>query len=272
MSAPKVSVIIPVYNGEETIEKCVASVLGQSFRDIEVLAVDDGSRDSSLSLLTRLAQKDSRLCLLRKANGGVASARNLAINQARGQYLFFADSDDDLPPGALERLVAAMEQPQCDMVIAPYNEVVGSLSVQRGFLAQNQMLTQLQFLDHLSEYPNSFFYAVLWNKLYRRDLIIKNSIRCDDRLPWGEDFAFNTLYYRYVRNVATLEEPVYNYNRNLSGLALSTARGCVLHPFFSIKVKYWLQRYYNQLFVETGLYAAYRKVLPQYMFKITINR
>lgn len=272
MTSPLVSVIIPVYNAEKTIEACVHSVLCQTLRDIEVLAVDDGSADGGLALLQRMAQRDGRLKVLHKANGGVASARNVAINQAAGQYLFFADSDDDLPPDALERLVNAIRQPGCDMAIAPYNEVVADLSAVRGFIRDERVLSQAEFLDRLSEYPNSFFYAVLWNKLYRRDIIIKNSIRCDGRLPWGEDFAFNTLYYRYMSGVACLPQPVYNYNRNLQGLALSTARQTLLHPVYALKVKYWLQQYYNRLYRETGLYQAYRKVLPLYMFRITINR
>lgn len=272
MDACKVSFIIPVYNAAETIERCLETVLNQTFRDIEVLAVNDGSTDSSLEKLKAIAARDSRLRVLTKANSGVASARNLAINEASGDYLQFVDSDDTLPLDATERMVNAMAQPDCDMVIAPYWEVVGNHSAQRGFLAEERVLHQREFLDRFSEYPNSFFYAVLWNKLYRRSIIIKNSLRNDLRLPWGEDFAFNTQYYRYVRNVAVIAQPVYSYNRTLQGLALSTARRTMLHPFDAIEQKFYLQHYYNELFRATGLFSAYKRVLPRYLFRITINR
>lgn len=272
MTACKVSVIVPVYNAEATVVACLRSVLEQSYRDIEVLAVDDGSTDDSLQKMQTIAREDDRLRVVAKSNGGVASARNLAIAQAQGEYLQFVDSDDTLPTEAIARLVKAMEQPACDLVVAPYIEVVENHHMRRGFFKEDQVLSQREFLDHLTAYPNSFFYAVLWNKLYRRDIVIRHAILNDGRLPWGEDFAFNTEYYRYIRCAAVISDPVYYYNRNLKGLALSTARDCLRHPIYGMKVKLYLQQCYNQLYHVTGLYNAYRLVLPRYMFRITINR
>ena len=266
-----VSVIIPVYNARETVARCLESVLSQTYPALEVLAVDDGSTDESLAILREFEKRDGRLRVLTEANSGVSSARNLAINQATGVYLQFVDSDDVLPVDSTASLVTAVESQGCDMAIAAYTEVVGALRQQRGYLKDDMVLSQHALLDRLSAHPNSFYYAVLWNKLYRRDLIVLHSIRCDARLPWGEDFAFNTLYYRHVGSVAVLSKPVYDYVRNHNGLALSTARACLIHPAHSLRVKFWLQKYYEQLYVEAGLYEEYKHVLPQYMFKVTIN-
>jgi glycosyltransferase involved in cell wall biosynthesis len=266
-----VSVIVPVYNAEKTIESCIGSILNQTYRELEVLAVDDGSTDQSLALLRAMEAADGRMRVFSQANSGVAAARNLAINQARGVYLQFVDSDDFVPAQATQRMVEAMEAQGCDMALAPYTEVIGSIRQKRGFLSQDMVLDQRQFLDKLSEHPNSFFYSVLWNKLYRRDIIVRNSIRCDGRLPWGEDFAFNTEYYRWAARVAVLSEPVYEYVRNPMGLALSTSRQCVIHPWYNMKVKVWLYRYYVRLYEQVGLYEEYKHVLPQYLFKVTIN-
>lgn len=266
-----VSVIVPVYNAEKTIESCIGSILNQTYRELEVLAVDDGSTDHSLALLRAMEAADGRIRVLSQANSGVAAARNLAINQARGVYLQFVDSDDFVPAQATQRMVEAVEAQNCDLALAPYTEVIGSLRQKRGFLSRNMVLDQRQFLDKLSEHPNSFFYSVLWNKLYRRDIIVRNSIRCDGRLPWGEDFAFNTEYYRWAARVAVLSEPVYEYIRNPMGLALSTSRQCVIHPWYGMKVKVWLYRYYVRLYEQVGLYEEYKHVLPQYLFKVTIN-
>ena len=266
-----VSVIVPVYNAEKTLESCIGSILNQTHRALEVLAVDDGSTDQSLALLRRLEAQDGRVRVFAQANSGVAAARNLATNQARGVYLQFVDSDDFVPPQATQRMVEAMEAQSCDLVLAPYTEVIGNLRQKRGFLSQDMVMNQRQFLDKLSEHPNSFFYSVLWNKLYRRAIVIRNSIRCDGRLPWGEDFAFNTEYYRWAMRVAVLAEPVYEYIRNPMGLALSTSRQCVIHPWYGMKVKVWLYRYYVRLYEQVGLYEEYKHVLPQYLFKVTIN-
>ncbi|MCI5956747.1 MAG: glycosyltransferase [Clostridiales bacterium] len=266
-----VSVIVPVYNAEKTIESCIGSILNQTYRELEVLAVDDGSTDQSLALLRAMEAADGRMRVFSQANSGVAAARNLAINQARGVYLQFVDSDDFVPAQATQRMVEAMEAQGCDMALAPYTEVIGSIRQKRGFLSQDMVLDQRQFLGKLSEHPNSFFYSVLWNKLYRRDIIVRNSIRCDGRLPWGEDFAFNTEYYRWAACVAVLSEPVYEYIRNPMGLALSTSRQCVIHPWYNMKVKVWLYRYYVRLYEQVGLYEEYKHVLPQYLFKVTIN-
>lgn len=266
-----VSVIVPVYNAEKTLSRCMESILRQTWTDIEVLAVDDGSTDQSLNLLRDFEAKDGRVRVFAQANTGVAAARNLAINNACGTYLQFVDSDDRLPPDATERMLRAMEERGCELAIAPYDEVVGQFRQKRGYLDRDMALSQRQFLDRLTAHPNSFFYAVLWNKLYRRDIVIRNGIRCDGRLPWGEDFAFNTEYYRWISRVAVLEGSVYDYIRSPGGLALSTSRQAVIHPWYAMKVKVWLYRYYVRLFEQVGLYEEYKNVLPQYLFKVTIN-
>ena len=160
-----VSVIVPVYNAEKTLVSCIGSVLHQPFEDIEVLAVDDGSTDQSLALLREIAARDGRVRVFAQDNSGVAAARNLALNHAVGTYVQFVDSDDLLAPDATGRMVEAMERRRCDLVIAPYTEVLGQLRQKRGFLDQDMILSQRQFLDRLSAHPNSFFYAVLWLSL-----------------------------------------------------------------------------------------------------------
>ena len=142
-----VSVIVPVYNAEKTLVSCIGSVLHQPFEDIEVLAVDDGSTDQSLALLREIAARDGRVRVFAQDNSGVAAARNLALKHAVGTYVQFVDSDDLLAPDATGRMVEAMERRRCDLVIAPYTEVLGQLRQKRGFLDQDMILSQRQFLD-----------------------------------------------------------------------------------------------------------------------------
>lgn len=124
---------MPVYNAEKTLVSCLGSVLHQPFEDIEVLAVDDGSTDQSLALLREIAARDGRVRVFAQDNSGVAAARNLALKHAVGTYVQFVDSDDLLAPDATGRMVEAMEKRRCDLVIAPYTEVIGQLQRKRGF-------------------------------------------------------------------------------------------------------------------------------------------
>ncbi|MEG0740889.1 MAG: glycosyltransferase [Clostridia bacterium] len=266
-----VSIIMPVYNAQKTLARCLDSVLSQSYSALEVLAIDDGSTDDSLAILHRYAQVDTRLRVLTQANSGVAASRNRAINAATGEYLQFVDSDDLLPLDSTANMVLALQSQHCELTIAPYTEVLGSQRQTRGFLRRDAVLTRDMLLDNLSAHPTSFFYAVMWNKLYRRDLIVLNSIRCDARLDWGEDFAFNMRYFAHVEHVAVLSTPVYDYIRNMTGLSFTTGRACLLHPIHGIQIKLWLHRYYKELFVCSGLYEEYRKVLPKYLFWVTLN-
>ena len=268
---PLVSVIVPVYNAETTIEACANSILSQSHPHLEVWLVNDGSRDQSLALLHALAKQDKRIHVLSQPNGGVAKARNAGLKQATGTYVQFVDSDDILPPEAILRMLNAMASPDCGLVIARYYEVLSGRELLRGLLKNDVMLSRDAFLQALSRCPNSFYFAALWNKLYRRDLIDQASLTFDFTLPWGEDFAFNTRYFALLSSVMVLEAPVYKYTRNPRGLAFTTGCKAVLHPLASSRVKLTLYHYYQKLFRDLGLYEQYRRVLPRYLFGVTIS-
>ena len=266
-----VSIVVPVYNAETTIAECIQSILEQDYSEMEILLVDDGSRDQSLSVLQGFAGRDNRIKVFTQPNGGVSSARNLALQKASGVYVQFVDSDDVLPPCAVKNMVQAMEAENCDMVIARFHEIIAGKRLLRGYLKENMVLTQAELLEKLSKRPNSFYYSVLWNKLYRRDVIAVNGITCDPSLPWGEDFAFNTRYMRYAARVAVLAESVYDYRRNLDGLAFTTGSRVIFHPIRAMRIKYTLYEYYRKLYEETGLWEQYRNILPRYLFGMTLS-
>ncbi len=267
-----VSVVIPVYNAQATVARCLDSVLAQTYDDWEILAVNDGSADDSLDILRRYAQRDARVRVMDQPNGGVAAARNRGLGEATGDWVQFVDSDDTLLPDAMERMVRAMETNQSDLAIAPYVEIMGGKRHTRALMRWEGTLDQRSLLHHFSLNPNSFFYAALWNKLYRRHLIEKHGLRFDGDLPWGEDFDFNTRYYRHVRGVSVLREPVYEYARSAGGLAMASVRLSVARPAYSVRLKIRLYRSYVDLYREAGLYDAYRHVLPQYLFRVTLNK
>ena len=129
---PTVSIIVPVYNAESSLSRCVDSILGQEYQDFELLLADDGSTDRSGSICDAYAASDSRVKVIHKSNTGVSDTRNTAISQACGTYLQFLDSDDWITPDATKLFVRAVENTQCDMVIADFYRVVGERRHHRG--------------------------------------------------------------------------------------------------------------------------------------------
>ncbi len=266
-----VSVIVPVFNAEKTVAHCVESLLAQTWTNLEIIAVDGGSTDQSVAVLEGIAARDSRLRVYaRKERMGVAQSRNWGVLQARGAYVQFADSDDWVEPDATERMARAMEVYGCELVIAGYNEVFGKLCNRRGLLKEDGFLSQEEFLESFAQNPNAFYYSVLWNKLYRRDLILAHDVCCDPQLNWGEDFAFNVLYYRWARHVAVLADPVYNYVRNPRGLTIAMTRRCLRHPIDAVRIKVRQYRRYVELYESLGLYPSYRHRLRKYLFSFAL--
>ena len=125
---PMVSIIVPVYNAEQYLRRCVDSILNQEYTDFEVFLVNDGSTDSSGDICEEYGNKDTRVIVIQKENTGVSDSRNLALDRARGKYLQFLDSDDWITPDATRLFVRAAEEYGCDMVISDFYRVVGGLA------------------------------------------------------------------------------------------------------------------------------------------------
>ena len=267
-----VSVIVPVYNAESSIRRCLDSIASQCYSPLEIIAINDGSTDQSLSILQEYAHQDTRIRVFDQCNSGVSCTRNVGLQHASGTYIKFVDSDDVLPPHALSTMTQALEEHDCQIVLGAYHEVIGGSKHFRSFFKNNQLLERSGFLDTLSARPNSFYYSVLWNKLYRRDIIERHSLRFNERLIWGEDFAFNMQYLKYVDAAFVLCNPVYEYWRRIRGLAISNSLRSFYHPFRYIRMKLLLHEYYKQLYIDTGYYNTYRHILPRHLFTFTINR
>ena len=187
---PLVSVIVPVYNAKNHIARCIESIRRQTYPNLQIIVLNDGSKDVSLEVCRMYAQVDERILLVDKANSGVSATRNLGLRLAEGKYLQFVDSDDYLDPNATTLLVDKAERYNADMVIAHYHRVetvklfalpgqapaTREITTTFGFLEEGP-LDKLQFARHLMEEPASFYYGVMWNKLYRRDIIMKHHLQ-----------------------------------------------------------------------------------------------
>ena len=240
---PTVSIIVPVYNAEATISRCIESIINQEYRDFELLLIDDGSIDSSGTICDRYAAEDSRIRLIHKENTGVSETRNMALDLACGTYLQFLDSDDWITPNATRLFVEEAERYHCDMVISDFYRVVGKRVAQKGDIDDDCVLTQEEFSAHMLQNPADFYYGVLWNKLYRRDIVEKYHLRMNPQISWCEDFMFNLEYIRHAEVFYALQVPVYYYVKTKGSLA---SQGMSISK--TIKMKLMVFEYYNNFY------------------------
>lgn len=240
---PKVSIIVPVYKAESFLSRCVDSILNQEYRDFELLLVDDGSPDSSGDICDSYAANDSRVRVIHQANSGVSAARNHAIEEARGTYLQFLDSDDWITPDATKLLVRSAEDFQADLVIADFYRVIGERVSHKGDIDEDEVISREEFAEHMMENPADYYYGVIWNKLYRRDLIEQHHLRMNPNINWCEDFMFNLEYIRYANRFYALKTPIYYYVKTKGSLV---TQGASISN--TIKMKLTVFEYYNNFY------------------------
>ncbi len=210
-----ISVIVPVYRAENCIAYCVDSLLAQTYTDIEIILVDDGSPDNSGAVCDELATKDSRVVVVHKENGGVSSARNLGISVAKGEYILFVDSDDYVEPdyvGAMVEQLADSEELQvwCGMqTVEGYNKESPKPNFTSGeaimyFTRRNIMTLHSMWMD-----------AGPCNKLFKTSVIRDNDLRFDETVSLGEDTIFAWTYIDLMGDarICLVTKPLYNYVR-----------------------------------------------------------
>ena len=240
---PMVSIIVPIYNAEQYLRRCVDSILNQEYTDFELLLVNDGSTDASGDICEEYGDRDPRVIVIQKENTGVSDSRNRALDRARGKYLQFLDSDDWITPDATRLFVRAAEEYGCDMVISDFYRVVGERLSPKGDIEEEGVLTREEFAAHMMENPADFYYGVLWNKLYRRDIVEEHNLRMDTDINWCEDFMFNLEYIRYAKVFYALHAPIYYYVKRKGSLA---SQGINISK--TVKMKLNVFEYYNNFY------------------------
>ena len=218
---PLVSVIIPAYNVESYVEAAVRSVLDQTLTDLELIVVDDGSKDGTGAILDSLAEQDGRLIVLHVPNGGAPAARNLAIDRARGRYMVFVDADDECAPHMLETLAQMMES-DCQLAISGF-EIVTTTGYGNGedsgddtFVETKQVAgaryDTADAFHHASPelFDNNMLYPP-WNKMFLTSRLNELHIRYRD--VFWDDFPFVLDYIRDVERVSVTSEPLYRFFR-----------------------------------------------------------
>lgn len=263
----KVSIIIPAYNAEKTLERCLASIRGQTYDCFEAIVVNDGSTDGTAEIAKRFAAEDRRFIFIsREMNLGVSRTRNEGIQRARGKYLQFVDSDDYLDPCATEKMVRACEESGCEMAISDFYRIVGRKILIKGDIREGGLISRNEYAGCMMDAPANFYYGVLWNKLYLRRIVKEMSVRFSAELDWCEDLRFNLEYLLYVKNVCVIASPTYYYMRRKGSLSSAqSARD-------NAKVKRILFGYYKELYQAAELYDENRLKIQRYYFDFARDR
>ncbi len=210
MDKERISIIIPVYNAEDYLDRCIDSVLDQSFTSFEVILVDDGSTDSSPLICDRYSGTDPRFRTIHKKNGGVSSARNAGMNMAKGQYLMFMDADDALLPDALERLVEGVVDE--DVIVGGYTRFIGGVPEKEVLPKKNRSYRgedmAVFFEDNIRR--TSEMIDAPRAKMFRRKAI--GDLRFCEDLSYAEDKIFVLSYLARCQSAHTCDVPVYAYH------------------------------------------------------------
>lgn len=202
MEKPTISVVIPVFNAEETISRCLRSVQAQEIHDLEILCVDDGSTDRSTTIIEQMAAEDPRIQLIRQKNRSAGAARNTGMAHAKGEYLHFLDADDTACPGIYQRAADNLERTGAQVCVFQYrvrDQENGEIKPVPCLLNGRERVTSL------CQEPAFFVYNTVapWNKLYRRRWVEENKLRFDE-IPCGNDRGFYFRWLAAARSVSLL--------------------------------------------------------------------
>lgn len=230
----KISIIVPVYNVEQYLNKCMDSIINQTFKDIEIICINDGSTDNSLEILKEYVKIDNRIILIDQKNGGLSDARNSGLKIATSPYIMFVDSDDWLELNACEILYNAMTSNNCDLVAFKINihYVENEKMKQKDEKNINKNTKGLIEITN-NNFQSANFYA--WSKIYKKEIINKYQID----FPFGlhyEDSPFSWKYFSVSKNILFIEDKLYNYLRRPESILSKTFKKDSLIALDFIKV------------------------------------
>ncbi|MDQ0253157.1 glycosyltransferase EpsH [Evansella vedderi] len=225
---PKISIVVPIYNVDEYLSRCLDSLLSQTIEDIEVITINDGSTDNSLEILEQYAKKDSRIIIIDKENGGVSSARNAGLKIAVGDYIGFVDPDDWVNQEMYRSMYDIAMKDKADIVMCSYIREFGSHSKVKNFPLPKKVIFQEEDVrfkllrrlvgpikDEVAKPELLDAWGTVWSKLYRRELIMDNQVTFTDLSEIGtnEDSLFNVEVIYYAKSFVFINEHYYHYWR-----------------------------------------------------------
>ena len=209
MNNDKISIIIPVYNVEQYLDECINSIINQSYNNLEIIFVDDGSKDNSGEILDKYAKKDKRIIVIHKKNEGVSKARNIGIDKATGKYICFCDGDDYLMDDYVEYLHSLIVKNDVDIALT--TQMFTTFHTIQTKKITEKVLTPEQATCEILNYNVPIG---VYCKIFKTEFLNKNKIRFNENIFIGEGFNFNTYSFQRANNVVFGNKKVYYYRRN----------------------------------------------------------
>lgn len=212
-----VSVIVPVYNGERYLSRCIESIINQPYRNIEIILINDGSTDNSGEICNAYALSDNRIRVIHTQNNGPAAARNIGIENSKGEFIFFVDADDFIEKNALSLLIKSYHRHLADIVVGDFRKIKDgpSKSGHCDVFLESRLLRKQDIIDYVRSYlkkPNRFpLFVYSWGRLFKSTIIKNNNIFFDAGLRTFEDVAFNFDYLNYTNEIFFLKKVIYNF-------------------------------------------------------------
>lgn len=211
---PKISIIVPIYNAEKVLKRCLDSILNQSYKNFELILINDGSKDKSIDIINEYKKKDERIRVIDNKNKGVSETRNIGIKISQGEYIQFIDSDDFIDPYMIENTLEDIEKNKADSIITGMyldieseNGVKSSNQTFKYKIEEGKKNIAVAVMDRLNgTYINSPV-----NKIYKKSIIIENNIYMDKRIDLGEDLLFNLEYLKNCKKVIFDDKCYYHY-------------------------------------------------------------
>lgn len=216
---PEVSIIVPVYNSESYLRQCINSILNQTFKDFELVLIDDGSKDESGAILDKYEQEDSRIIVIHKPNSGVSSARNAGIELIKGRYVLFIDSDDYVSDDYIQTMIQNIEGHE--WVFSGIRDFASDRRDNPFMFPESTY--NLNTEKDYAEFINLGLFNAPFPKLYVTSIIKENFIRFNTKISFAEDRDFNLRYLQYVKLVRTIPYIGYNYRGDTPGSLTKTA-------------------------------------------------
>ena len=208
-----ISIIVPVYNGEKYLRDCVDGILGQTVSDLEILLIDDGSTDGSGAICDAYATKDKRVRVFHKENGGVSSARNLGLDNARGEWIAFVDSDDLVTPNFCEIM---MDNKSEDLIVCSF-ETLGN--TEDKYILKDRCLSKKGFSIVINDYLSNIHFTTSWGKLFKKSILESCKLRFHQNINSAEDTLFVYEYLQHISSILIKSDIAYLYRQTDGGLS-----------------------------------------------------
>lgn len=262
----KISIIVPAYNAEKHLSQCIESILAQTYSNLEIILIDDGSKDSTGEICDQYQKKDGRIKVIHQPNAGVSKARNAGLDIATGKYVMFIDADDFFEKNACEVLYNEISQEQADYVAGNYIHTNA-----KGKKWEQPLFNQTQYGNFelsMKDYKKSIFVmnSVVWNKIFSREFIERYQLRFIEG-ALAEDAIFSIYCYTHAQKGYYISNVVYNYRQNENNSSIST--NCSREYFSRINASY---KMLYDIFKETNELGFFRyfyaRITPYLLCKI----